>query len=174
MRLVRAVLVSIFICNTAWATVYEWVDSQGVVHMTDNPDKVPAAYRKVMRTREIDTRDAATPAAAPQSETVGAPVPPPVEAGLYGGHDENWWRTSFGEARGNHKALQDQIDEKKKSLAEIHRRRVLYQKPSDRVAYFALADEIARDEENASALQDSLAKLEYQADGAGVPPEWRK
>ena len=142
--------------------------------MTDDPDKVPAAYRKVMRTREIDTRDVTTPAAVPRSEAVGVSTPPPVEATLYGGHDENWWRTSFGEARRNLKTLQDQIVEKNKSLTEIHRRRVLYQKPSDRVAYFALTDDIAKDEEQAKGLQDSLAKLEYQADGAGVPPEWRK
>ena len=27
----------LFACNEGWATIYEWVDSQGVVNMTDNP-----------------------------------------------------------------------------------------------------------------------------------------
>ena len=174
MRLMLVVLVSICIGNVAWATVYEWVDSQGVVNMTDDPDNVPARYRKVMKTREIDTGDAATPAAAPETAPVEEAVPQQVKAELYGGHGETWWRNSFKEAREKLTSLQDRIAGKKKSLEQLHRKRVLYQKSSDRVAYFELADEIAKDEERATALQGNLASLESQANEAGVPQLWRK
>lgn len=174
MRLVIAILITMFTFSAAWATVYEWVDQEGVVHMTDDADKVPSKYRKVMKAREIDTREVATPPPAPEGQTVGVPVLPPAQAESYGGHDENWWRASFREARESIRVFQDQIADKKKSLDELHRKRVLYQKPGDRVAYFTLADEIAKDEETAKGLNADLARLNSKADGAGVPLEWRQ
>jgi predicted RNase H-like nuclease (RuvC/YqgF family) len=93
---------------------------------------------------------------------------------VYGGHDEGWWRNSFVNLRAAIKKLQDRIETGKKDLEELHRKRVLYQKPSDRVDYFSLADEISRDEEKVKALQKSLAELDSRAEGAGVPREWRQ
>ena len=174
MRLVIAIFMTMFTFSAAWATVYEWVDNAGVVNMTDDPDKVPLKYRKGMKAREIDTRDVATPPPAPEGETVGVPVPPPTQAESYGGHNENWWRTTFRATQESVRNIQDQIAKKKITLEELHRQRVLYQKPSDRVAYFTLADEIAKDEETAKGLEEDLARLQYEADGAGVPQEWRQ
>ena len=174
MRLVIAILMTMFAFSAAWATVYEWVDNKGVVHMTDDPDKVPLKYRKVMKTREMDTREVATPPPAPEGQTVGVPVPPPAQAERYGGHGEDWWRAGFKAARESVKNLRDQLAEKKQSLEELRRKRVLYQKPGDRVAYFALADEIAKDEVTVKGLEAELARLQYEADGAGVPQEWRQ
>jgi hypothetical protein len=71
------------------------------------------------------------------------------------------------------KNLNDQIAGKKKELEDLRRRRMLYQKPSDRVAYYALMDEIGRDEEQVKVLQKSLDDLESRADAAGVPRDWR-
>ena len=174
MRLVIAIVLTMFSFSAAWATVYEWVDNEGVVHMTDDHDKVPLKYRKVMRARDIDTREVETPRPVPEGQTVGVPVPPPVQAESYGGHDEEWWRASFREARESIRNLKDQIVGKKKSMEELHRVRVLYQKSSDRVAYYALADEIAKDEEAVKGLEGNLARLNSEADGAGVPQEWRQ
>ncbi len=174
MRLAILAILCVFSCNVAWATVYEWVDKAGVVHMTDDPDKVPAAYRKMMKTRVIDIGGESQPAPSPEGQSVGVPVPPPVEAASYGGHDERWWRAQFRKAKGDLKSLEDKIDGEKTSLEEIHRRRVLYQKPSDRVAYFELSDQIAKDEAAAKDLQKNLDDLNFRADGAGVPREWRE
>jgi hypothetical protein len=163
----------LLICSGAFATVYQWTDSQGVVHMTDDADKVPARYRKVMKVKEIDAGENILPAAEP-----GATVPSgganPQEGLLYGGHDMKWWADSFREAQGNLKDLNDQIVDKKKNLEELHRKRVLYQKPSDRVAYYGLMDEIAKDEEQVKVLQQKLLDLGSKADEAGVPQGWRQ
>ncbi len=174
MRLLLVVFISMIACNAAWGAVYEWVDSQGVVHMTDDPDKVPDRYRTKMKTREIETGGVIPPAAASGNQPAAGPAPEAKGDAPDGVHDEGWWRASFTRARRDIKRLQDQIDTKKKSLEELHRKRVLFQKPGDRIAYFSLADEIARDEERVKALRDYLATLEYQADGAGVPWEWRQ
>ncbi len=173
MRLVVIVVV-IMAWSAAWATVYEWTDRRGVVNMTDDPDKVPSAYRKTMKTRDIDTREAMPSPAAPVGETVGTPLPPPKQAKLYGGHDEEWWRNSFQELRQKLQSLRADIADKKDSLAALHRRRVIYQRPEDRVAYFAASDEVTKDEEKAASLQKRLDDLDREAEGAGVPREWRQ
>jgi hypothetical protein len=173
MRLSLAVFIGFFACSTAMATVYEWVDNKGVINLTDNPDNVPAIYRKTMKTREIDINDE-TPAPVKQdAQSPAGQTPQAAGTENYGGHDEVWWRSQFEQLKTRIDDLKDDIDDKKKTLEELHRKRVLYQKPGDRVAYNQLADEIARDEETAKGLKKSLDDLTYQADGARVPLDWR-
>ena len=172
MRLMLVVFAGIIACTGgAWATVYEWVDGKGVVHLTDSTDNVPAAYRKGMKTLDVDTGSATAP--VPQNQPAAGIVPRVQGEAPYGGHDERWWRSSFYNLRADIKNLQDRIDIGKKDLEELHRKRVLFQKPGDREAYFYQADEITRNEEQLKALQKSLADLDFRAEGAGVPREWR-
>jgi hypothetical protein len=177
MRMVQTVIACtvVLMCSSAWATVYEWVDNKGIVNMTDNPDNVPARYRKVMKVRDIDAGESTAPdeGSKTPAPSPDAAIPTSREAVLYGGHNEGWWSSAFREARDNIKKLNDQIAGKKKNLEELHRKRVLYQKPSDRVAYYALSDEIAKNEEQVKALQKNLDDLDASADAAGVPQSWR-
>jgi hypothetical protein len=171
MRLVLVFLAGMIACTGgAWAMVYEWVDGQGVVHLTDSADNIPAAYRKGVKRLDIDTGSAAVP----QNPPAAGIVPRVQDQAPYGGHDEGWWRNSFVSLREAVKRLQDRINTRKQDLVELHRKRVLYQKPGDRVAYFSLADDISRDEEQLKALQKSLADLDFKAEGANVPREWRQ
>ena len=176
MRMVLTIIAGALLSfgSAAWAAVYEWVDAQGVVHMTDDPDKVPERYRNVMKVKDIDPGANTMPAAGPQA------LPPPPGAGqqtpdsvLYGDHPKGWWITTFKEARDALKRLTDEIDVKKTNLEYLRRQRALYQKSSDRAAYYALLDEIAAKEGRVKELQDNLADLESKADSAGVPESWR-
>jgi len=173
MRLGFVVVLIAFSCSVAWAAVYEWVDSKGVLNMTDNPELVPEKYRKVLKTREIDISGDSAASPAPDTRAPAEQAPGVRETESYGGHDEAWWRNRFAQAKGRIDDFQEQIEKKKSTLEEIHRQRVLYQRPSDRVAYFQLADEIAKDEETVKALKKNLADLTFQADGAAVPLDWR-
>ncbi|HEY6873185.1 MAG TPA: DUF4124 domain-containing protein [Geobacteraceae bacterium] len=174
MRLLIALFVTTLACTAARADVYEWVDGQGVVHFTDNPDKVPAGSRtKVKMKGPAAAREEAMPPAQ-EKPPVATPPPPEKKAELYGGHDGNWWRASFRQVRDDLKSLQDQLPAKKEALAALHRKRVIYQRARDRVASNDLAAGIAGDEEKIKTLQEQLATLEADADKAGVPPEWRK
>jgi hypothetical protein len=174
MRMLIALCITMFAFTAARADVYEWVDGQGVVHFTDNPDKIPGKYRaKAKNKGPARTGEEAVPPAQEKSPAIALP-PPGKKVEPYGGHDEKWWRAGFREVRAELKNLQDQLPAKNDALAELRRKRAIYQKARDRVAYYDLADEIAKDEEKIKALQERLATLDADATRAGVPFEWRK
>jgi hypothetical protein len=172
MRWEIVLVLVMFACPAVCAETFEWIDGKGVVHFTDNLDNVPVKFRKKMQIRTSapgGSGDAAVEKLQPPE--VAAP-PPQIKELLYGGHNELWWRSSFADAQGEIKKSQDQLVEKKQSLSELHRKRVIFQKPSDREAYFALADEISVAEEKIKTLQAQFAVLQAEADTVGVPQEW--
>ncbi len=72
------------------------------------------------------------------------------------------------------KSIQDNLPAKKEKLAALGRKRTLYHKASDRTAFNALNDEIAKDEARLTELQNNLSDLDSEAAKAGVPLEWRQ
>ena len=196
MRLLLVVFISIIACNAAWAAVYEWVDSQGIVHMTDDADKVPGKYRKIMKIREIDTRDVGTPSSLAEKPSVSVPALG-QKTELYGDHDRDWWRTSFANVRNELKRLREKLPEKKEQLPQAHRDWVISmgktpgkgQSTSNpasyitdsslstsgqhRVAYYTLKDEIEKDDARIKELEQQLASLESLANRFDVPADWR-
>jgi len=155
--------------GVAHGEIYQWSDKSGVVHFTDNPDNIPQLYRG--KAREVD----ATPTVQesekpPETQTTTQEKAAPT----YGGHDENWWRSSYRSIRDEMKRIQDKLPGKQEDLSVLRRRRALFQRPSDRVAFFALDDEIKGDEQRLTDLQKRLDALDAEATSAGVPLEWRK
>lgn len=123
MRMVQTLFACMFllICSAAWATVYEWSDRQGVVHMTDDPDKVPAAYRNSVKQREIDTTGDLN-----VMPSTGKTLPSPQTTNdLKGGHDEAWWRTRFTTMRRELAGLKENLPGKKDELEKLHRQYVI-------------------------------------------------
>lgn len=119
MRLVIVLVITVFACSAALADVYEWVDRDGVTHFTDDLHKVPARYRDKMKRRESATAEKRAPEASappPAPETLqGIP-----KAGLYGGHDESWWRSGFRALREQMKRIQGDLPGKKDELTKLH------------------------------------------------------
>jgi len=61
-------MLSLLILPCANAAFYQWTDEAGVVHMTDDPDKVPKQYRdKARRLQLPDSPPAPAAAPAPQA-----------------------------------------------------------------------------------------------------------
>jgi hypothetical protein len=156
----------------AHAAVYEWTDDKGVVNLTDNPDKIPAQYRKKARKQDVETRgephrpaQTSVPEAAEKTE--------PSAPQLIDGHDAAWWHDRFVALRDDQKRISDGLPEKKERLTQLHRKHVIYQRSRDRVAYNSLNDEIQQDEARIKELQGSLEQLEAEADRLGVPKDWR-
>lgn len=154
------------------AAVYQWIDDKGVVNFTDDREKIPKKYREKAVERNLsDTRNVTimkedTPSVTPA-------VPTGSGQGLYGGRELRWWQTEFANVRKEIKQLEDDIPVKRQELSHLHRRRVLYQKASDRVALNKLNEEVEAEEARLRALQEKLGALTSEADQAGVPPEGR-
>jgi hypothetical protein len=167
----------LFIIAAAHAATYEWVDSQGVIHFTDDPDKIPFKYRN--KARQLDLTPAPgekeLPPAQPPRQPAVESVPAADNAGsLYGGHNESWWRASFKAWRDEMKTIQENLPGKKERLNVLRRKRIIYQKPGDRTAYYDLSAEIEKDEARIKEVQNQLAALDAEADKSGVPLEWRQ
>lgn len=172
-QLVIAICVLAGLVTIAWADTYRWVDDQGVIHFTDNPDRIPAKYHK----RVQETPSPAAPEPTPQSKTPEPPPqrqlqPPPPD--LPGGLSEQAWRSRFSAIRAEIKALQDGLPAKREAIDQLRRKRIIYQRLQDRTAYNAQNEKIGRDEARISELQAQLSALDAEASRAGVPLEWRK
>jgi Domain of unknown function (DUF4124) len=198
MRWTIALLMVMFACSAAQAEVYEWLDGQGVVHLTDQLDKVPARYREKVKRRESASSEKVevSPTPAPHPMTESAPREEKVE--LYGGHDRNWWQANFKALRVERKDIQDKLPEKKETLAKLHHQWVVSmgrtpkngESTSDpanyltqsalstpgkhREAYYDKKAEIEKDEARITEIGQQLDSLEADADRGGVPFEWRK
>lgn len=196
----KRLIVSIFVLSMAapvCADTYQWTDSKGVVHFTDNPDKIPRQYRKKVKKRpsvKSETPVSVSPAAPKAEEKREASKAPP----LYGGHDENWWRTTTGNLRQELAKLTEELPAKRDKLQFLRRRWVIsmgrtpktgesvedldsYVNKSalstpgkDREAYYSMKNEIERDEARIKQIEQELADLELQATKAGVPRVWIK
>ena len=198
MRWTIALLMVMFACTFAQAEVYEWVDGQGVVHFTDQLDKVPARYREKVKRRESVSGEKVTVPSTPAPPPAAESAPREQKAELYGGHGKEWWHASFKALRDERKDIQDKLPEKKETLSKLHRQWVISmgrtpkegESTSDpenyvtksalstpgkhREAYFDKKAEIEKDEARLKEIEQQLASLEADADRGGVPFEWRK
>ena len=169
MRIIFLLAGVMAMATVAFAGVYEWTDGQGGVHFTDNADNIPAKYRNKAREKELQ------PAIEIKNEPAQA-VTPTVQStpSPYGGHDETWWRASYSGLREEMKRIQANLPDKRAQLAQLRRKREIYQKPSGRIAYYDMLKEIERDEARVTELQKELADLDDKAAKAGVPLAWRR
>lgn len=170
--LVVAILLHFF-APDLHAAYYQWTDSQGVVHFTDNSDKIPKRYQKKAKRLDLPETRAPEPVAAPEPPAARA-APTARQPEKYGGHTEQWWRERFVELRSELQALQDGLPEKQKKLVQLRRKRVIYTRARDRVALNRMKDEIAVDEKRIAELQNRIILLEQEAARAFVPAEWRQ
>ncbi len=151
----------------AFADTFEWTDSQGGIHFTDNIDKVPAKYRD--KAQKVDIQ----PIIQGEEKTAPTPATPAIQ-NLYGGHDEGWWRSRFSALRNEMKTIQDGLPAKREQFTNQHRRYIIFNKPQDRLAQNDLNDDIKKDEARIEEIRKQLDELDIEASKAGVPLEWRQ
>jgi bacterioferritin (cytochrome b1) len=164
-------LIGIMVFTTvAHAATYEWTDSQGGLHFTDDLDKVPVKYSN--KVRKLDIKPVIQEKEQP-SQPERNSIDPSAQ-NLFGGHDEMWWRSNFRALRDEMKSIQDNLQGKRDRLNELRRKLYIFSKPSDRIAYNDMHAEIEKDEARVAELQKMLTDLESESAKAGVPLEWRK
>lgn len=100
----------------AQAATYQWQDEQGVTHLTDNSDSIPARY--LNRTRELPSAPgqvaretpAASPAAAPAASSSSATGEIGAKAGQH------------GKLSGELQTIKQALPAKKQELARLYRK----------------------------------------------------
>jgi DNA repair exonuclease SbcCD ATPase subunit len=173
--LLLIVLLLQFFPPRAGAAFYQWVDSAGVTHFTDDPDKIPGKYQKRAKKLKISEEpsavspDKAQPATPGTGPKAAAPQPPGVN-----GQSEQLWRERFSELRGELKNLQTLLAEKQEKLVQLRRKRAIYMRAQDREAVNSMQAEIAAAEQRSADLQNQIDALDRQATAAGVPAKWRQ
>lgn len=173
------IIAAMGVAGPSWGETYEWTDSKGVVNFTDDLDKVPAKYRTKVREREsIRSEEGAVPPSGGSEpviqQTGKTPPPSSPSVMVYGGHGQGWWRGQYASLRQGIKAIESSLAEKRDKLAELKRKRIIYQRTRDRVAYNQLEAEIKGDEAQLKEVQERLSALDDEAGKAGVPQDWRQ
>lgn len=180
MKIITSLSILVLLISfSAHAVMYEWKDDKGVVNFTDNPANIPAKYMKRVKKRpsiNVDTTKTATePIRGTGQTTPASAEAAPSEAGvLYGGHNEDWWRSAFGALRGEMKNIQDGLPAKRDALEQARRLLTLYTYPQNRRAYYDQLSDIEKDEARIGELNMQLESLDNEASRAGVPFDWRK
>ena len=169
MRIIILLAGVMFMVTVAHAEIYQWTDRDGEAHFTDNVDKIPLNYRSKARKMDLEPviQIKETPAEAIAQSKENSPS-------TYGGHDEMWWRSSYRKLREEMKNIQDNLPKKRDDLAELRRKKIIFSKPSGRIAYYDMLKGIERDEARVTELQNQLAELDAKAAKAGVPLGWRQ
>lgn len=110
----------------ASAETYQWTDDAGVVHFTDNLERIPPKYLK--RVKELPSvggqAPPSSPAEAPAPPEV-QPAPKPLTPLLFGGLDERSWRTRFTTLREERAVIEESLPKKREELNRLHRRWVI-------------------------------------------------
>jgi uncharacterized protein DUF4124 len=157
------------------AATYEWKDDAGVIHFTDNPESIPAKYRNRVEEREPVNVESSAPSAAPSPQPApAAGEAPQARPELYGGHDLSWWRSRYASLKKQQEQLRKEIEDRREKLNQLHRKRLVFQRASDRSAYNQAKEELERKEAALLELGKKLADLEEEAARGGVPARWRE
>lgn len=156
--------------SDAGAEWYKWVDEDGVLHITDDPNRVPREKRG--RVEEV------SPEEFPHVGEEGPPSPGPVmeeraepEVELYGGQTLEWWKERLNALRRDIDELGSEIGRKEDFVNVFERGRRFGQIFTEEQVetYQNYKDSLSRDRERLDEMRRELESLRSRARRAGVP-----
>lgn len=175
MKPLTAVLIAliVFSASPAFAKLYQWKDSDGVVHITDRPENIPDRYRDRVQIIE----ESAPPPPKEEKEII-LRVEPPREGRaeeLYGDHPLEWWRQTFTKRFEERRNIESGIAAKQQfiDVYEGGRRFGQIYASDDVETYTRYKKELPEDQERLSKLVDEIGELRRRAAIAGVPRDVR-
>lgn len=166
----------IFISPAYAATIYKWVDKEGVVSYTDDYNKIPSEYRDRVETEVREDK--------PQ---VGTPAPPQTtpqkieeaKADIYG-RDETWWRDKVRpwkerliEATANHERAHEKFMKKAEELS-MRRYGSPTQYKGNIIELDRLKEEMMKYQTQIDEANEMLNKLSREAEESKANPDWLK
>lgn len=170
--------------SVALADIYYWTDEDGVLNVTDDPDKVPFERRdsmKVLETTPYKVKPA-TPAdrvdrtTAPDRERPGVKPGKAREEELFGDHPVQWWDRRFTTLSERIGETQSMIDRKKEYVSVFERGRGLGQiyEQTEIDTYNRFKSELDEDQSSLDELERQIEDLRREATYHGVPKKVRK
>ena len=175
-KLLILLILLIFSIPAYAATVYKWVDKEGVVNFTDDLSKVPPSYRNRVEKEETkDVKEIVTPPPA-QAATRGNEQEE-IKSDIYG-RNETWWREKvrlwkerLKEATEKYEAAQKSYTEKSD---ELSRRR--FGSPTQYKSNIIELDKLREEREKYQAqiaeANEMLEKLSKEAKDTKADPAW--
>jgi len=180
-KIVFILYVGIFISSVQAATVYKWVDKQGVVNFTENYDAIPPAYRKSAERINMGTEEPPPMEPSPSQEPAQkkGEATKEVTTDIYG-RDETWWKEKIHVWKEKLKEATASYDEANKKYAEkaaeLSQKR--YGSPTQYKMSIMELDRL-REEKNKCEAQvteanQMLEKLSKEAQETKANPDWLK
>ena len=175
-KLFILLILLIFSVPSYAATVYKWVDKEGVVNFTDDLSKVPPSYRNRVEVEERkDVKEKVTPP-SPQAATPGNEQEE-IKTDIYG-RDETWWREKvrpwreqLKEATEKYEAAQKRYTEKSDELSQRR-----FGSPTQYKMNIIELDKVREEKEKYQAqiseANEMLEKLSKEAKESKADPAW--
>ena len=175
-KLFILLILLIFSVPSYAATVYKWVDKEGVVNFTDDLSKVPPSYRnRVEKEERKDVKEKVTPQ-PPQAATPGNEQEE-IKTDIYG-RDESWWQEKVRPWKGRLKEATEKYEAVQKRYTdksdELSRRR--FGSPTQYKMNIIELDKIREEKEKYQAqiseANEMLEKLSKEAKESKADPAW--
>jgi len=159
-------------------TFYKWVDKNGVVNFTDDPERVPPEYRnQVERGVEGDT-SSATPSTSVESPPRSSEEVRETRKDIYG-LGETWWREKarpwneqLKDATTNLETVNNKIIEKSETISRKYWSPTQYK--MNMVELEKLKEERSKYQAQVEEAKEMLKKLAKEAEEAKADPQWIK
>ncbi len=175
-KILIPLMLVVFISPAHAATIYKWVDKNGVVNFTDDFSKVPPSYRdRVEKEERKDVKEKVIP----RSRAVTRDKEPEEirETDLYG-RDETWWREKVRPWREKLKEATQKYEGAEKRYTEksdeLSRRRFgsSTQYKMNIIELDKLREEKEKYQAQIAEANEMLGKLSKEAKETKADPAW--
>jgi hypothetical protein len=179
MKKLAIILCFVLAATGAVAATYQWTDKEGVVHYTDNPDRISPQYQQKALERDV-TPLQPLKSETPRPEPAASPSPPPAVTGegLYCGAGAAVWQKRFKNLRDERRNLDEALPEMEKELKRL-RIKSLSRTGSEgyytsKKQYVEQAEQFKLIQARSEDLDKRIADLEMEAARCGVPLHLRQ
>jgi uncharacterized phage infection (PIP) family protein YhgE len=168
----------LFTSSVYGATLYKWVNKEGVVNFTEDYEKVPPIYRNTVEKINIGTEDTPKPDVPAASQ---APLgkKEKATADIYG-RDETWWRDKvrpwkeqLKQAKADYEAANKRYSERLEELSGKQQMSPTQHSMSTSELR-SLKDEKTKYQAQIDEANEMLKKLSKEAEEAKANPDWLK
>ena len=165
----------LFAVPASGATIYKWVDKEGVVNYTDTYNNVHSSYRD-----RVEAKHYLAEGVAPAYTEVSPHKKAETKTDLYGRDDEIWWREKvhpwkeeLREATENYERIQKEYMLQAQGLSPLNFGKMSltqYQMLSSRLE--ALNNEMETYQGQITEAKETLSRLSEEAKETKADPAW--